>query len=184
MITLDGALRRIDGAIDELPMVLTPLTGAVGGCLGEDIIAPFNVPDFDNSAMDGIAVRVFDLKGHGPWTLPIQAVIAAGDSINEPLLPKNVVKIMTGAPMLPGADTVIPIEDIQIDDNKAIITERPEKGKFVRPAGDDISKGHQLFRKGDVLGVIDIGALASIGLSEVEVVSIVREPRGPCLNPI
>ncbi len=174
MITLDEALKRIDGAVDELPMILALLTEAVGGCLGEDIIAPFDVPDFDNSAMDGIALRISDLKGDGPWSLPIQAVIAAGDLIDEPLLPMNVVRIMTGAPLLPGADTVIRIEDIRIENDKAVITELPEKGNFVRPAGDDISKDQQLFGKGDVLGVIDIGVLASIGLSEVEIVSVPR----------
>ncbi len=174
MISLTEALKRIDGAVNELPMVLAPLTEAVGGCLGEDIISPFDVPSFDNSAMDGIAIRVSDLKGDGPWKLPIQAVIAAGDFVDEPLLPMNVVRIMTGAPLLAGADTIIPIENVHIENENAIITECPEKGKFVRPAGDDISKGQQLYRKGDVLGVIDVGVLASIGLSEAEVVSVPR----------
>ena len=174
MITLNEALKNIDGAVGELPMVLAPLTEALGGCLGEDIVAPFDVPDFASSAMDGVAIRVSDLKGDGPWSLPIHAVIAAGDFIDESLLPMNAVRIMTGAPLITGADTVIPIEDIRIDNDRVVITARPEKGDFVRPAGDDITEGRQLYSKGDVLGVIDIGVLASIGLNEVEIVSVPR----------
>ncbi len=174
MISLEEAIRRIDGAVDELPMVLAPLSEAVGACLGEDVIAPFDVPGFASSAMDGVAVRASDLKGNGPWKLPIQAVIAAGDLVDEPLLPMNAVRIMTGALLLSGADSVIPIENVRVEDGKAVIEIRPEKGSFVRPAGDDITEGQQLCGKGDVLGVIDVGVLASIGLSEVEIVSVPR----------
>ena len=171
MITLDEAQKRIDGAVNELPMALLSLTKAVGCCLGEDIVAPFNVPDFASSAMDGIAIRVSDLKGDGPWTLPIQAVIAAGDFVEEQLLPMHAARIMTGAQLLTGADTVIPIENVTTNNDHVIIDDRSNRGNNIRPAADDIARGRQLFSKGDVLGVIDVGVLASIGFGEVEVIS-------------
>jgi molybdopterin molybdotransferase len=171
MITLDEAQKRIDGAVNELPMALVPLIKAVGCCLGEDIISPINVPEFESSAVDGVAIRVSDLKGSGPWTLPIQTTIKTGDFFQGPLLPMYAARIMTGAPIIKGADIIIPVENATIDGDQIIIKNHPGSNNNILPIADDINSGQHLFSKGDVLGSVEIGVLASIGLSEVEVIS-------------
>jgi molybdopterin molybdotransferase len=120
--------------------------------------------------MDGIAVRRGDLTGHGPWQLPIQATIAAGDPMGIKLLPGHAAKIMTGAPLPAGADTVIKIEDLNLENGNALIREKPAKGEFVRPRGDDIRKGIPLFDRGHILTPIDAGVLASVGLQKATVI--------------
>ncbi len=171
MITLDEAQKRIDGAVNEHPMALVPLIKAVGCCLGEDIIAPLNVPEFASSAVDGVAVRASDLKGSGPWTLPIQTTIKTGDYFQGLLLPMYAARIMAGAPIIKGADTVIPIENVKFEGDQIIIKNNHFSEDNVLPIADDIAVEQHLFSKGNVLGSIEIGVLASIGLNEVEVIS-------------
>lgn len=170
MITLDEALNRIDQAVRRLPPASIGLTGAVDCVAAEDIIAPFNVPEFANSAMDGIALKVSDLHGSGPWRLPIQSVVAAGDSTETGLEEGHACKIMTGAPLLPGADTVIKIEDVTVENDHVIITQKPLEGDFVRPRGDDFALGQTLFRRNDRFKPADMGVLASVGMTAVKVI--------------
>lgn len=170
MITLQEARKRIHKAVKRSQPDLVSLTWAVGCVAAEDIVAPINVPEFPSSAMDGIALRIADLGGDGPWHLPIQSVIAAGDSTQITLKDGYAVKIMTGAPLAKGADAVIPIEDVTIESNQVIIRKRPPLGKFVRPLGNDITSGQILFRKGELLKPADIGVLASVGLTSVMVI--------------
>jgi molybdopterin molybdotransferase len=170
MITLEQARQRIDEAVERLPVTPVRLRQAVGCRVGQNVVAPINVPNFSSSAMDGVAVRSSDLEGEGPWRLPIQAVIAAGQLNQDTLLPGRAVKIMTGAPLMREADTVVPIEDVTVQSGNVLIKERPPTGQFVRPLGDDIVTGELLFREGDVLGPVDVGVLASIGVTEVEAV--------------
>jgi molybdopterin molybdotransferase len=170
MITLDEARAKIDAAIDPLPPVKLPVVKALGCCTAGTTRSPIDVPGFDCSIMDGIALRFDDLKGNGPWRLPIQNVIAAGVNNPETLEPGHVCKIMTGAPMPAGADTVIKIEDISIENNQVIIQKKPLKSEHVRPRGDDVQKDDILFEKGTVLTPIDIGVIASVGLIEIEVI--------------
>ncbi len=170
MITLREARRRINEAVKRSQPGLVSLTSAVGCVVAEDITAPINVPEFPSSAMDGIALRIADLGRDGPWRLPIQSVIAAGDSTQVTLKDGYAVKVMTGAPLAKGTDAVIPIEDVTIESNQVIIGERPPLGKFVRPLGNDVTSGQILFREGEVLKPADIGVLASAGLTNVMVI--------------
>jgi len=170
MITLQEARKRIHKAVKRSQPDLVSLTWAVGCVAAEDIAAPINVPEFPSSAMDGIALRIADLGGDGPWRLPIQSVIAAGDSTQVTLKDGYAVKVMTGAPLAKGADAVIPIEDVTIESNQVIIREKPPRGTFVRPLGNDITCGQILFRKGELLKPADIGVLASVGLTNVMVI--------------
>jgi molybdopterin molybdotransferase len=170
MITLKEAQDKVQQAVKRLPPKPVLLSSAVGCAVAEDIVAPIDVPQFPRSAMDGIALRVADLQGVGPWSLPVQSVIAAGDTLPHVLRDGHVVKIMTGAPLAEGADTVVKVEHITIDSHKAIINEKPQRGAFVRPRGNDIQSGQVLFEKGEILRPSDIGILASVGLTEIRVI--------------
>ena len=170
MITLDEARKKIDTAVGSLPPVRLPILKAVGCCTASTITSVIDVPGFDCSIMDGIALRYDDLTGTSPWSLPIQNTIAAGDNNPEPLKPGHIAKIMTGAPLPTNADTVIKIEDITIENNIAILNDKTSKGDYVRPRGDDISEGENIFDKETFMTAIDIGVLASIGLTEINVI--------------
>jgi len=169
MITLKEALEIIEKEVTQLEPESVPLFEALGCVLREDIVSPMDVPRFANSAMDGFAIRLSDLPGAGPWRLPIQKIIAAGDSSDDVLKEGYAAKIMTGAPLPEGADSVIRIEDVSIDNDHVIIENKPPKDNFVRPVGDDIKKGELLYKKGVLLDPVAIGILASIGRSEVKV---------------
>jgi molybdopterin molybdotransferase len=170
MISLQEAQEIIDKRVEELPSRKVRLSENAGCVLAEEIVAQINVPDFPSSAMDGIAIRIEDLKGDAPWKIPIQKVIEAGSENQDALPSGEAVKIMTGAPLPEGADTVIPVEDVCFESEYAILKDRPEKGRHVRPLGNDILKGESLLKKGKVLSPIDLGILASLGFSTVKVV--------------
>jgi molybdopterin molybdotransferase len=174
MITLNEAWSRIDAAVKRLPEARVPLDQAIGCRVAEKIVAPINVPEFPASSMDGVAVRVADLSGAGPWRLPIQSIIAAGPTDPPTLEVGHVAKIMTGAPLPKGADTIIKIEDISIESDHAVIVNRPRTGEFVRPLGNDMTAGQTIFDEGNVLRPSDIGILASLGMTDV---SVVPKPR-------
>ncbi len=148
----------------------SPLLDAAGCALESDVIAAINVPEFRSSVMDGIAVRRSDLGGSGPWKLKIQGTIAAGGSPELELMPGCTFKIMTGAPLPNGADLVFPIEDIGIESDFAIIGKLLSHEDYIRPIGDDISKGTTLYSAGDILKPVDIGVLVSLGLTQIKAI--------------
>ena len=170
MIKLEEAFEIIEKEVTGLRPVSVPLLEALGCALRENIISPINVPQFANSAMDGFAVRLSDLEGSGPWRLPIQKIIAAGDSSDDILREGYSAKIMTGAPLPDGADSVIRIEDVSIDNDRVKIESKPPRDNFVRPVGDDIKEGELLYEKGTLLDPIAIGILASIGKTDVKII--------------
>ncbi len=173
MITLSDAWRLIDSNIGPLDPVESPLLEAAGCVLAGDVVAPINVPEFANSAMDGIAVRSADIIGNGPWRFPIQRTVGAGDEIDEPLREGYAVKIMTGAALPRGADKIVPVEQVKFENDFAIF-ETDGGENHVRPAGDDIKKGDVLFKKGEVLGPFELGVLASLGMTSI---GIIPRPR-------
>ncbi len=170
MLTLYEAIAKINETVQPLSPARLPVLDAVGCTVTSPIRAPINVPDFACSVMDGIAFRFEDLAGPGPWSIPIQATVAAGNNGAGKLLPGQAVKIMTGAPLPSGADTVIKIEDVRIQNGSVTITDRTSKSKYVRPRGDDIKKDEVIYDRGTILTAVDTGVLASVGLSEIEVI--------------
>ncbi len=170
MISLSEAQDKIDKEIPALSAVDYPLPDAVGCALESDVIAAINVPEFRSSVMDGIAVRRTELGGSGPWKLRILGTIAAGDSPELELKPGCAFKIMTGAPLPNGTDLVIPIEDVSIESDFAVIDKLLNHEDYIRPVGDDISKGTALYRAGDILKPVDIGVLVSLGLTRIKVI--------------
>ncbi|MEK7215326.1 MAG: gephyrin-like molybdotransferase Glp [Chloroflexota bacterium] len=184
MISVEEAQERILAVIQPLETESQPLVQALGQTLAGDIRAPFNVPPMSNSAMDGYALRHADIAGASaaaPVTLQIVGLAAAGHPSTASVRPGTAVRIMTGAPVPPGADTVVPFEETDEMDQRARgarsadlqridIRTGMSLGACVRPAGGDAPEGALIIQRGTVLGPAHIGVIASLGLGQVSVI--------------
>ena len=174
-----GQLRSMQAHRQYLLSCVTPLRpfrqhilDAVGLNICEDIIATIDLPRFDNSAMDGYAARAEDVTEaaqDAPLSLPVVGEIAAGKAALHRLSPGTAMKIMTGAPVPLGADTIVPYENTDRGASDVKIFAPSLVGQHIRRIGEDIKVGTRLFREGDHLGPRDIGVLAGIGLDKVQV---------------
>jgi molybdopterin molybdotransferase len=145
---------------------------AVGLNICEDIVSSIDLPRFDNSAMDGYAVRAEDVAAasqDAPLSLPVVGEIAAGGAAEHRLSPGTAMKIMTGAPVPPGANTIVPYENTDRGETDVKVFAASVVGQHIRRTGEDIKADTRLFRVGDRLGPRDIGVLAGIGLDKVQV---------------
>lgn len=175
-VTVEEHLAGILDRVRRIPARPVRLLDAVGLPVAEDVISPISVPPFANSAMDGYAVLSTDLataSGSAPVRLPVRGEIHAGSADSWSLEPGSVLRIMTGAPLPPGADAVVPFEVVT-----EAVTEVGESASFaaptepwahVRAAGSDVNKGDLLVSAGTVLGPREVGLLANVGLAEVVV---------------
>ncbi|MGB8362700.1 MAG: molybdopterin molybdenumtransferase MoeA, partial [Acidimicrobiia bacterium] len=136
----------------------------VGRVLAEDIVAPHDVPSFANSAMDGFAVRATDVAAPGA-VLRIIEDVAAGQTSSRMVGEGEATRIMTGAPMPKGADTVVRVEDTSEEDGKVRIETSPPIGTSVRPPGGDVAAGTTVFPAGKRLTAAHLGVLATIGVT-------------------
>lgn len=143
------------------------LADALGRVLAEDLLAPSDVPAWDNSAMDGYALRARDLPIEGGF-LPLAGRIAAGDSGLTPLAPGQAVRIFTGAPLPPGADTVVAQEDCQVE-GSGVWLPAAKQGAHVRQRGEELTNGSLLLSAGQRLRPQEIGLLAGMGFARVAV---------------
>ncbi len=169
MLTVDDAVARILADVPRAPAETVPLAEAFGRVLAEDLDADVDVPPFANSAMDGYAVRAADLAG-APRSLRIVGVIAAGMPPEPAIGPGEAVAIMTGAPVPPGADAVVMVEDTDRSMAGAVeIRVQAAVHQHVRDAGSDIRRGTRLLTRGDRLGPASVGLVASIGRPTVAV---------------
>jgi molybdopterin molybdotransferase len=146
-----------------------PLRQALGRTLAEDIAAPIAVPGYDNSAVDGYAVRFDDLDPARPTTLRCVDRIAAGHDPAGALASGAAARIFTGAILPEGADVVIMQEDCERDGEKVIIRPGIKRGANTRRAGEDVAPGSIALRAGRRLGPADLGLLAALGFVEVPV---------------
>lgn len=137
--------------------------------LAADIFSPRDLPPFDNSAMDGYAIRSVDALKEGGADLRISGEIPAGGFRKIPLNQGEAVKIMTGAAVPPGADAVIPREDVLESPERILTTRTVDAGENVRRQGEDIAKGDLALSKGTVLNAACLGFLAAIGVDRVPV---------------
>ncbi len=135
---------------------------ASGRILAEPIVAAANVPHFDNSAMDGFAVRSADTADPGA-VLDVLADVPAGQVADVAVGEGQAIKIMTGAPMPEGADAVIRVEETTVENGKVTIRPAVPRGNSVRPAGGDIESGEAVFAAGTRLTSVHIGVLATVG---------------------
>ncbi|MCC7362989.1 MAG: molybdopterin molybdotransferase MoeA [Dehalococcoidia bacterium] len=182
MIPVEEARDRILSFFHRLEPVRVPVLDSLGQVLAADVIAPFDIPPLDNTAMDGYAVRAADTTGAteaDPRELAVIADLAAGYVLDTPVGPGEAVRIMTGAPMPPGADSVVPFEET--DETLREVGEAPTKGDRVRvfkaanPAanirfrGEDVKAGQVVIAAGRVVRPSEVGVLASLGITEVVV---------------
>jgi molybdopterin molybdotransferase len=174
----DGAMRSVQhhqsvvaGLIRRGEPVLIPLADAAGRVLAADVIAARPLPAFDNSAMDGYAVRAEDIAGAAeqPVTLVVAEDIPAGRTRPPSLAPGTAHRIMTGAPIPDGADTVVQVEATDGGTDNVRIHEARPAGMHVRRAGEDVRAGELVLRAGTVLGASQLGLLAALGEPEVTV---------------
>lgn len=142
---------------------------AVGRALAVDLIAPIDLPGFDNSQMDGFAVRSVDVSA-APVTLPVHTTIAAGDGRPTHLPEGSATRIMTGAPVPEGADAIVPVEDTTPAGPDAVtIGTGAAPGTFIRRRGEDVRLGEVVVGAGGHLNPARIGALAALGLTTIPV---------------
>jgi molybdopterin molybdotransferase len=170
MQSVDDYLAEILAAIRPLTPRELSLEDADGGVLAEDITAQWPLPPFDNSAMDGYAVRAADLAAataEHPVTLPVTGEVAAGDTREHQVAPGSCVRIMTGAPMPAGADAVVPVELTDGGIAQVAVREAVRPGDSVRRAGGDAAPGDALLAAGIRLGPAALGLLAASGRASV-----------------
>jgi molybdopterin molybdotransferase len=169
--SVDEQLDRILGAIAPLGSYGQPVAEALGLPLCEDVTSTVDLPGFDNSAMDGYAVRADDLAGaseDAPVSLPVVGESAAGQTKAYALAAGTALRIMTGAPMPSGADAVVPVEWTNRGVAEVQVRQTPEPGQHVRWAGEDIRVGDHLLDEGTLIGPRQIGLLAAVGRSQVQ----------------
>ena len=166
------AVERILAAAQALPEETVPLGAALGRVLAADVVAPITLPHWTNSAMDGYAVRGADVAGASetaPITLPIVETVAAGAFPTRGLHPGEATRIMTGAPLPEGADTVIRVEDTDGGVAQVRIHRDRDVGKNIRLRGEDLVEGQVALPRGSPIGAAQVGVLASIGQAMVRV---------------
>ena len=185
LLPVKEALSRVLAEFKPLETIHVPLKESVGRVLAEEITAATDLPLFDNSSMDGFDVRVADVLGAGsatPIRLPVVDDIPAGSMPTHQLRSGEAARIMTGAPLPPGADAVVPVEETDFNSREkgtplpesVQIFKAAKVGANIRKRGDDIHRGQSILPKGLRLRAQDLGMLAMFGIADVPVV---RKPR-------
>jgi len=179
MISVEEALEKVLGHVDVLEAEETPVLESLGQVLAEDIASHIDIPPLDNAAMDGYAVIADDTRGasgRSPRFLRVIDTVIAGSISQHEVTPGTAIRIMTGAPVPKGADSVIRFEDTdearrQSSDTGEIgILCEVNPGLNIRQAGEDIARGAVVLKKGTVIRPAEIGVLASLGRSAVNVI--------------
>jgi molybdopterin molybdotransferase len=182
MITVEQALEKVLSCVEVLNREEKPILECLGQVLDEDVYSPLDVPPLDNAAMDGYAVQAESTRGvtqSSPAVLDVIGEVSAGAISQQEVRPGTAIRIMTGAPIPQGADSVVQFEDT----DEALRPQRPisqigilkevKKGLNVRRAGEDISRGQLVLEKGTPLRPQEIGVLASIGKATA---AVIRRP--------
>ncbi len=172
-------MKRVADHLSDVLSIVRPLTpidvqllDAHGCVLAEDVVAPWPLPQFDNSAMDGYAVRSEDVReasADTPVELPVVTDIAAGETHRTAIGPGLAARIMTGAPMPAGADAIVPVEQTDGGTARVQITLAAPAGRHLRRVGEDVQAGDTVLTAGTFLGAAQIGLLAAVGKERVRV---------------
>jgi molybdopterin molybdotransferase len=168
---------RILHGIRPLGIEQVALRDALGRVLAEDVLSPIEHPPWDNSSMDGYAVRAVDIaraSADAPVSLPVLETVRAGQRPTQALSANTAIRIMTGAPVPEGADTVIRVEDTDGGESRVSIRDARDSRRNVRPRGEDLVVGALAVATGTTLEPAHIGVLASVGAARV---SVHRRPR-------
>ncbi len=168
MITLHEALEYVLATVPVQPVIDAPLADALGLVITAEVVAQELIPGWDNTALDGFAVRADDVATDGA-VLDVVVTIAAGDPGEVAIGPGQAARIMTGAPIPPGADTIVMVERTESLDGGArvVVHGTFPKGTGVRRAGEDVRPGDVVLTAGTTLRVGHLGLLASIGVQSV-----------------
>ncbi len=177
MRPLAEAQRDVLAAVPQLPTADVPVWEALGLVLAEDVTAPHDVPPFANSAMDGYAVIGTDVA-EAPVRLDVLEDVAAGHVATSAVRPGTAIKIMTGAPVPDGADTIVRVEDTEPGSGTVEILAATPTGTAVRPAGGDLERGASVFSAGERLSARHLAVLASLGVTP----TVRRRPRVAILS--
>jgi len=181
-LTAAAALRAILDATPVLGREIVAVQAAVGRVLAGSVVSTRQLPPADNSAMDGYAVRFADLAGASrerPGELAITHEIVAGGLADRPIGLGEAARILTGAPVPPGADAVVRQEDTEREGDRLRVFLTPELRENIRDAGEDVRVGDQVLDVGAVIGPAQVGMLASLGRS---VVPVHQRPRVALLS--
>jgi molybdopterin molybdotransferase len=184
MLSVEEAYERIMASFRPLEPEEKPLLECLGQTLAADVTSPLDLPPLPNSGMDGYAVRYEDIQGasaHSPRQLKVIGLVAAGQVSTQTVTPGTAIRIMTGAPLPDGADTVVPFEETdeierrrngQPLDQIAIKADLPPYCN-VRPSGEDVRRGQLVLEAGTVVRPAEIGVLAALGLQKA---AVIRRP--------
>ncbi len=168
LLTVEAARRAVLAAVTPLAVEPVPLAEALGRVLAADASSREPVPGFDNSAMDGFAVRAADTRGAGPGdpvTLRIAGESRAGTPADATLRVGEAFRISTGARIPAGADAVVRVEDTRSEGDRVRIEAEVESGNDIRRAGEDIAPDETVLRRGRSIGPAELGVLASLGMT-------------------
>ena len=177
-LDVEEARQRVLAAVEPLAAEAVPLMQALGRTLAEPICASEAIPPFDNTAMDGYAVRATDVAGASPEhpvTLHVLAELPAGSVAREPLQAGMAMRIMTGAPLPPGADAVVPFEETDEGQGsndrlgRVRIYRAARPGDHIRRAGEDVRRDEIVLEAGTLLRPSEIGLLAALGYASAQV---------------
>ena len=172
MLTVPQASEQILSEIGPLPIERVALLDALGRVLATPVISPITLPPWTNSAMDGYAVRGVDIDAAAPGRpviLPVIETIAAGRFATRALAPGEAFRIMTGAPLPAGADTVVRVEDTDAGTERGEIRDARDARRNIRPRGEDLHAGDVVLETGELIGPAQMGVLASVGATAVDV---------------
>jgi molybdopterin molybdotransferase len=172
MLSVEEALARVLAAIPVLGSETVPLPAGLHRVLAEEIVATRDLPPWDNSSMDGYALRAADTAGataERPARLRLLGEIPAGAVAERAVSTGEAYRILTGAPMAAGADAVIPQEEVGRDGAVVVVPRPVPAGHFVRPRGEDIRTGESVLAPGAVLTPAALGVLAALGRPLVRV---------------
>jgi molybdopterin molybdotransferase len=172
MIAVEEALDKVLSYTQPLGSEKVSILEALGRAMAEDIYANRDIPPFNNSGMDGYAVRSEDIQNASsshPVRLEVIEDLPAGFISKKKLEKGKAIRIMTGAPVPEEADAVVPVEDTKKEDRFALILRATLRGEHIRKAGEDVRKGECVISAGDLIDPAEIGMLASLGRSFVAV---------------
>ena len=172
MLSVDEYRASVLAGISPLPAVEVPLAQSLGCVLAADVSAPWPLPSFDNSSMDGYAVRSGDVAGArdgSPVSLSVIEDVPAGYMPVRAVDPGTAIRLMTGAPMPEGADCVVPVERTDGGTDRVVIREGVDPGAYVRRAGEDVAVGDRVVAAGTLVTSRQLAVLASVGRATVPV---------------
>src|SRR5438094_304696 len=183
MISYQQALEMIVHVVQPLASERLTLTAAYGRIVATPLVAPHAMPPFDQSLVDGYALRSSDTRTATPAQpvrLAVAQTLTAGESLAQPLAPRQAIRIMTGAPVPPGANTIIKMEESEVEAGSLVLRQPLPRGLYVQRCGAEIRRGTAVLRQGERLTPQRIGVALSLGLDSVDVI---RRPRVALVAP-